>query len=311
MPDRPIHELTAATSVNNPDLLVLEQNNVAKKITGQTLIAQLLSLIDGHGGIASITDDGPSGQYEVFTIHYADGTTFSYQLKNGINGTNGYTPQRGVDYWTDEDVEEMIVSLSVEYAPRSWVQNTIEDYVPTVANPLLLNKYDKSGGEISGNVDLNTGGDAYNQGHVVRLIGGRGELQLRNYDKNEEISEAVVVSNVATPTNPSEVANKKYVDDAVAEADNTVYYHYNHSTQTADFTFQDVLVNYALGKKQVVIAASGNSEFICELRRYSANADTAWFDCLTYDGDMREMWFVSIIVTRDNVSYSEGTIQTL
>ena len=45
MANKSISELTAASQVNNADLFVLEQNGVAKKLTGQLL----LSFLNAHG----------------------------------------------------------------------------------------------------------------------------------------------------------------------------------------------------------------------------------------------------------------------
>lgn len=77
MSDSPIHELDEATSLGTADLLVLEQSGAAKKITGATLIAALAGLLDGHGGISSITYTAPAAGSltGTLTINYADGST--------------------------------------------------------------------------------------------------------------------------------------------------------------------------------------------------------------------------------------------
>lgn len=83
MPDKSIGELTAATQVNNADLFVLEQGGAAKKLTGKKLEEWLLSMADGHGGIASISKTSTSGLSDTYTIVYADESTTDFTVMNG------------------------------------------------------------------------------------------------------------------------------------------------------------------------------------------------------------------------------------
>ena len=92
MADKTIGELVSATSVGATDLFVLEQNNTAKKLTGQTLENWLVSFADGHGGIHSLVKTSSSGTNPVidtYTITYADQTTSTFQVKNGVKGDKG------------------------------------------------------------------------------------------------------------------------------------------------------------------------------------------------------------------------------
>lgn len=92
MADKSIGELVSATSVGATDLFVLEQNNTAKKLTGQTLENWLVSFADGHGGIHSLVKTSSSGTNPVidtYTITYADQTTSTFQVKNGVKGDKG------------------------------------------------------------------------------------------------------------------------------------------------------------------------------------------------------------------------------
>ena len=86
MADSRIQDLEEAASLQAQDLLVLEQSSTAKKITGATLISDLAELLDGHGGISSITYTPPaSGSLAgTLTINYADGST-----PVTVNVTNG------------------------------------------------------------------------------------------------------------------------------------------------------------------------------------------------------------------------------
>ena len=93
MADKQISDLVAATSGQTSDLFVLEQSGTAKKLTGQILVNYLTSIADGHGGIASITwqTSGTSGdgQYHYATIHYADTTTSTFTIRDGLKGDTG------------------------------------------------------------------------------------------------------------------------------------------------------------------------------------------------------------------------------
>ena len=83
MADKPISGLTAAESVGDSDLFVLEQDGQAKKLTGQTLMHGLAVELDGHGGIASIAKTGTSGLVDTYTITFADGTNSTFSVTNG------------------------------------------------------------------------------------------------------------------------------------------------------------------------------------------------------------------------------------
>lgn len=93
MADKQISELTPATAIQTTDLFVLEQTGTAKSLTGQILINWLTSYADGHGGIQSITwqTSGTSGdgQYHYATIHYADTTTSTFTIRDGLKGDTG------------------------------------------------------------------------------------------------------------------------------------------------------------------------------------------------------------------------------
>lgn len=83
-----IDQLPSASTVEGDDFFVLQQNAVAKKLPGSTLIAQLAAALDGHGGIQSIEKTETKGLVDTFTVTFADGTTASFTVTNGrsING---------------------------------------------------------------------------------------------------------------------------------------------------------------------------------------------------------------------------------
>lgn len=93
MADKQISELTPATAIQAADLFVLEQTGTAKSLTGQILLNWLTAAADGHGGIDYIswTTSGTSGdgQYHYATIHYADTTTSTFTIRDGLKGNTG------------------------------------------------------------------------------------------------------------------------------------------------------------------------------------------------------------------------------
>ena len=102
MADKSIGELIPATSVTPTDLFVLEQNNTAKKLTGQVLENWLVSFADGHGGIQSIKKQETSGLNDTYRITLADTTTFDFVVTNGKGITGIYKTSTGglVDTYT-------------------------------------------------------------------------------------------------------------------------------------------------------------------------------------------------------------------
>ena len=84
MADKNISELVAATAVQSSDLFVLEQNNTAKKLTGEILENWLLDLAEGHGGIISIAQTSTSGLVDTYTVTLAeDPYTYTFTVTNG------------------------------------------------------------------------------------------------------------------------------------------------------------------------------------------------------------------------------------
>ena len=92
MANKQISQLPEASAVTIADLLVLEQSGAAKKVTGQTLLNNLATALDGHGGIVSIEQTASVGLVDTYTITLADGTTATFTVTNGQDGTNGVSP---------------------------------------------------------------------------------------------------------------------------------------------------------------------------------------------------------------------------
>lgn len=88
MADKSISELVAAEQITASDMFVLEQNNTAKKLTGQILLNWLTKAADGHGGISSIVKQSTSGLTDTYRITLADTTTFDFPVTNGKSITS-------------------------------------------------------------------------------------------------------------------------------------------------------------------------------------------------------------------------------
>lgn len=78
-----IDQLPEALEVLLEDLLLLQQNDVAKKLKGSVLVAQLLKALDGHGGIQSFAQTGTDGFKDTYTVTFSDGTAAELTVTNG------------------------------------------------------------------------------------------------------------------------------------------------------------------------------------------------------------------------------------
>lgn len=120
MADKRIDELEEATTITATDLFVLEQAATAKKLSGQTLTAKLTELADGHGGIDSISKTGTAGTdpvVDTYTITFADGSTSTFTVTNGLKGDTGAQGPTG-----PQGASVTITSTSVKY--QSWTDGT-------------------------------------------------------------------------------------------------------------------------------------------------------------------------------------------
>ena len=113
MADKQISALTEATEVNTDDLFVLQQNNQAKKLTGQTLITELAEELDGHGGIVSITLTSTEGLAKTYTITFADATTTAFTVMDGERGYQGAQTYVHIRYSAAYPVVTMLTTPNV------------------------------------------------------------------------------------------------------------------------------------------------------------------------------------------------------
>lgn len=113
MADKQISALTEATEVNTDDLFVLQQNNQAKKLTGQTLITELAGELDGHGGIVSITLTSTEGLAKTYTITFADATTTAFTVMDGERGYPGEQTYVHIRYSAAYPVQTILTTPNV------------------------------------------------------------------------------------------------------------------------------------------------------------------------------------------------------
>lgn len=122
MADVAINDLPAATNVQAADLLVLWQqaSNSAKSISGQSFTNWLVAYADGHGGIQSIAKTGSAGTdpvVDTYTITYADTTTDTFTVTNGLKGDTGDQTYVWIAYSTDEPTSDADIST----IPDNWM----------------------------------------------------------------------------------------------------------------------------------------------------------------------------------------------
>lgn len=115
MANKQISQLPAASALQNSDLLVAEQNGVAKSVTGTVLLAML----DGHGGIASTSYTAPVAPslQGTLTFTFADGTTASIPIYNGARGEQGIQGvqgERGAAFTYEDFTASQLESLRGE-----------------------------------------------------------------------------------------------------------------------------------------------------------------------------------------------------
>lgn len=130
MADKRINELEEALSITANDLFVLQQANTAKKLSGQTMTNFLLALANGHGGISTIAKTSSSGTNPVvdtYTVTFADTSTTTFQVTNGVKGDQGPqgpTGPNGQDITiTSTSVQYQAWSSGTQYPTGTWLDN--------------------------------------------------------------------------------------------------------------------------------------------------------------------------------------------
>lgn len=87
--DKAITDLTAAEELQTDDLLVVEQDQQPKKMSGQVFMNFLLKHIDGHGGILDVQHTKTIGLEKTYALIMADGQQLAFTVSNGEKGDPG------------------------------------------------------------------------------------------------------------------------------------------------------------------------------------------------------------------------------
>lgn len=145
MADKTVGELPRASTVTTTDLFVMEQAGQAKSLTGQVLINDLATALDGHGGIKSITlnDD------YTLTFIMADDTEVKTTSVRGATGAKG---DKGTDGRAITSVAKISTSGLVDTYKISFSDNTSTNF--TVTNGSSIKSIAKT--ETSGLTDTYT-----------------------------------------------------------------------------------------------------------------------------------------------------------
>ena len=120
MADKAIGSLVQTTTLGLNDLLVLEQNSTAKSISGQNLVNLLAAALDGHGGITSIAKTSSSGtnpKVDTYTITFADESTSTFTVTNGLKGDTGAQTYVWIRYANREPIADSDLTTT----PDKWI----------------------------------------------------------------------------------------------------------------------------------------------------------------------------------------------
>lgn len=125
-----ISQLPAASALQNSDLLVAEQNGVAKSVTGTVLLAML----DGHGGIANTSYTPPVAPslQGTLTLTFTDGTSTSIPVYNGAQGAQGgqgEQGERGAAFTYEDFTPEQLAALRGPQGERGLTGNSAKVWI--------------------------------------------------------------------------------------------------------------------------------------------------------------------------------------
>lgn len=83
-----------------------------------TLYEQLVNRIEWDDAIGidrvETTESTEDGGVNTVKFIFTDGESKSFEVRNGNKGTDGKTPVKGTDYFTDEDVSEIVSKVLAE-----------------------------------------------------------------------------------------------------------------------------------------------------------------------------------------------------
>lgn len=155
MADKTVNELPRAATVTTADLFVLEQGGQAKSLTGQVLINDLATALDGHGGINSITlnDD------YTLTFTLADETTVTTTSVRGATGAKG---DKGAD------------GRSITNVSKTGTAGLVDTYKVTLTNN-ATSTFTVTNGNGIASVELQSGTHAAGTSDVYKITFDNGQ----------------------------------------------------------------------------------------------------------------------------------------
>ena len=162
MADKAIGSLVQTTTLGLNDLLVLEQNNTAKSISGQNLVNLLAAALDGHGGISSIAKTSSSGtnpKIDTYTITFADESTATFTVTNGLKGDKGDQTQVYIRYASRQPIADSDLTTT----PDKWIGIYVgtASTAPTAYGSYTWYQYKGDKGDTGDPAELDSGVIAY------------------------------------------------------------------------------------------------------------------------------------------------------
>ena len=117
MADKTINELVEASQILPQDLFVLQQENAAKKLSGQTLVNYLLKMIDGHGGVSSYGKVATEGLIDTYRLTFADESTLDIPVANG----------RAITSIQQTKIEGLIRTYTIQFNDKTSIEFVVAD----------------------------------------------------------------------------------------------------------------------------------------------------------------------------------------
>lgn len=114
----PVSELEEATQILDTDLFLIEQSNTPKKLTGKTLLEDLLAVFNGHGSIVSIEKAETAGLVDTYEITLTDGFVTTFTVTNGAKGEKGDTGSVWIKYASQRPTA---ATPSIGDIPDEWI----------------------------------------------------------------------------------------------------------------------------------------------------------------------------------------------
>ena len=168
----------------------------------------------------STADDGNN----VITVSLSNGTTSTFKVQNGSKGSAGKTPEKGTDYYTEADKQEMVSAVLAEIPPT----DLSGYYTKTQTNSAISNAVKGLASETYVNTEI-----AALVGTAPETLDTLGEIATA-LETNSEVV-ATLNAAIGTKANKTELnglASETYVNNAIAAIPPTDLSNYYTKTQT-------------------------------------------------------------------------------